>query len=262
MRFTAAQRQFARLFRWAVPVCVVLGAVFGHFTAPDNGGRGYVQGAVGGILISTAILLLEFFIFSRARGALARRVPFLVYFALRSLGYLAAILLGLSVSAWLLRAPAGTEPLIERTGVTFSLVVSLGFNLLYGVNDLLGPGVLFNFIAGRYRRPRSEERVLLFIDMASSTAIAERLGETRFLDFLNRFVADVTAAIVAQRGAIQNMSATRSSSPGRWPRVCATGVACAPVSTRWRGSTTAPTRMFATSVSAPISAPPYIAARW
>jgi adenylate cyclase len=202
MRFTAAQRQFAPLFRWAVPVCVVLGAVFGHFTAPDNGGRGYVQGAVAGILISTAILLLEFLIFSRARGALARRVPFLVYFALRSLGYLGAILIGLSVSAWLMRTPGVTEPLIERTGVTFSVVVSLGFNLLYGVNDLLGPGVLFNFIAGRYRRPRREERVLLFIDMASSTAIAERLGETRFLDFLNRFVADVTASIVAQRGAI------------------------------------------------------------
>jgi adenylate cyclase len=78
----------------------------------------------------------------------------------------------------------------------------LGFNLLFGVNDLLGQGVLFNFVAGRYRRPRVEDRVLLFIDMESSTVIAERLGEARFLDFLNRFVADVTESIVAQRGAI------------------------------------------------------------
>jgi adenylate cyclase len=44
--------------------------------------------------------------------------------------------------------------------------------------------------------------VLLFIDMESSTAIAERLGETGFLDFLNRFVADVTEPITTQRGAI------------------------------------------------------------
>ena len=44
--------------------------------------------------------------------------------------------------------------------------------------------------------------MLLFIDMEASTRIAERLGETGFLDFLNRFVADVTDAIVAQRGAI------------------------------------------------------------
>ena len=44
--------------------------------------------------------------------------------------------------------------------------------------------------------------MLLFIDMESSTVIAERLGEAGFLDFLNRFVADVTESIVAQRGAI------------------------------------------------------------
>jgi len=38
--------------------------------------------------------------------------------------------------------------------------------------------------------------------MESSTAIAERLGETGFLDYLNRFIADITRPIVMQRGAI------------------------------------------------------------
>jgi len=51
------------------------------------------------------------------------------------------------------RASAESEPLIERGGVIFSLILSLGFNLLLGVSDLLGQGVLFNFVAGRYRRP-------------------------------------------------------------------------------------------------------------
>ena len=115
-----------------------------------------------------------------------------MYFALRSLAYLAAILIGLAVSAWLVRASAESEPLIERGGIIFSLILSVGFNLLSGVSDLLGQGVLFNFVAGRYRRPRIEERVLLFIDMEGSTAVAERLGEAGFLDFLNRFIGDVT----------------------------------------------------------------------
>jgi adenylate cyclase len=92
--------------------------------------------------------------------------------------------------------------LIERGGLIFSLALSLSANLLYGVNSLLGQGVLLKFIAGRYRRPRVEERVLLFVDMESSTAIAERLGETGFLDLLNRFIADITGSIVAQCGAI------------------------------------------------------------
>jgi adenylate cyclase len=202
MHLTARQHEFAGIAGWALPVSVTLGAIFGHFNTPNDSGWGYIHGAVAAILISATILLLEFAVFSRTRSALARRVPFLLYIALRSLGYLAAILIGLAVSAWLVRESAESEPLIERGGVIFSVVLSLGFNLLYGVNDLLGQGVLFNFVAGRYRRPRVEERVLLFIDMESSTSIAERLGETGFLDFLNRFVADVTESIVAQRGVI------------------------------------------------------------
>ena len=199
MQLTARQREFVRIAGWALPVSITLGAVFGHFQAHNV--WGYVQGAVAAIVISCTILLLEFAVFSRTRSALARRMPFLLYLALRSLGYLAATLMGLAVSVWLLRESA-ERPLIERGGVVFSLVLSLGFNLLFGVNDLLGQGVLFNFVAGRYRRPRVEDRVLLFIDMESSTVIAERLGEAGFLDFLNRFVADVTESIVAQRGAI------------------------------------------------------------
>jgi adenylate cyclase len=202
MQLTARQREFARIAGWALPISITLGAVFGHFQAQDSRVWGYIQGAVTAILISCTILLLEFAVFSRTRSALARRMPFLLYLALRSSGYLAAILMGLAVSAWLLRESAESGPLIERGSIIFSLVLSLGFNLLFGVNDLLGQGVLFNFVAGRYRRPRVEERVLLFIDMESSTVIAERLGETGFLDFLNRFVADVTESIVAQRGAI------------------------------------------------------------
>ena len=84
---------------------------------------GYIQGAVTAILISCHDPFLEFAVFSRARNALARRVPFLLYLALRSLGYLAAILMGLAVGAWLVRESAASAPLIERGGVIFSLIL-------------------------------------------------------------------------------------------------------------------------------------------
>jgi adenylate cyclase len=233
MQLTARQREFVMIAGWALPVSITLGAVFGHFQAHNV--WGYVQGAVAAIVISCTILLLEFAVFSRTRSALARRMPFLLYLALRSLGYLAATLMGLAVSVWLLRESA-ERPLIERGGVVFSLVLSLGFNLLFGVNDLLGQGVLFNFVAGRYRRPRVEDRVLLFIDMESSTIIAERLGEAGFLDFLNRFVADVTESIVAQRGAIHKYVGDEiivTWSLGHLRLAFGTGTASTPASTPW-----------------------------
>src|SRR5580704_11047667 len=103
MQLTARQREFVTIAGWALPVSITLGAVFGHFHAQNGSVCGYVQGAVAAIVISCTILLLEFAVFSRTRNALARRMPFLLYIALRSLGYLAATLMGLAVSAWLLR---------------------------------------------------------------------------------------------------------------------------------------------------------------
>ena len=91
---------------------------------------------------------------------------------------------------------------ITRADIASSLAMSLGFNLLLGVNDLLGPSVLFAFVAGRYYHPRLEERILLFIDMRASTAIAERLGEERFLDFLNRFITELSLAIAEAGGEV------------------------------------------------------------
>ena len=146
-------------------------------------------GLNGGLLSSLEILVLR-----GAYGASLRQLPFLPYLALRSLLYLGIILLVLIAS----NLPVG----ITRADIAFSLALSLGYNLLLGVNDLLGPGVLFAFVAGRYHHPRREERILLFIDMRASTALAERLGEERFLDFLNQFVTDLSLAIAEAGGEI------------------------------------------------------------
>jgi len=232
MQLTARQREFVRIAGWALPVSITLGAVFGHFQAQNGSVWGYVQGAVAAIVISCTILLLEFAVFSRTRSALARRMPFLLYLALRSLGYLAATLMGLAVSAWLLRESA-ERPLIERGGVVFSLVLSLGFNLLFGVNDLLGQGVLFNFVAGRYRRPRVEDRVLLFIDMESSTVIAERLGTPASSIFSTGSSPMSRNRSWRSAARFTNMSATRSSSLGHLRLAFGTGTASTRASTPW-----------------------------
>jgi adenylate cyclase len=184
MQLTARQRQFARIAGWALPVSVILGAVFGHFnSAPNNSVWPYIQGAIAGILISAAILSLEFVRLwpDGQRACPPGAVPAVSRAAFVGLSY--RDLMGLAVSAWLVRESAESEPLIERGGVIFSIALSLGANLLYGVNNLLGQGVLFNFVAGRYRRPRIEERVLLFIDWnrrPSSPSVSARPASSIF----------------------------------------------------------------------------------
>lgn len=194
-----------RLVVWITLSAAALGAVFAHVEYQPQDGQvagTYLHGALIGGLTGGILSSLEIFALNRDRIATLLRLPFLPYLALRSLLYLGVILLVQAAVNWLVPTASGEIASVTRTDLVFSVSVSVGYNLLFGVNDLLGSGVLFAFVAGRYYHPRVEERALLFIDMRASTAIAERLGELRFLDLLNRFISDVSLAIAEAGGEI------------------------------------------------------------
>ncbi len=83
-----------------------------------------------------------------------------------------------------------------------SFVMSLVIVGAYELTRLIGGRVLFNFLIGRYRRPVREERVLLFLDLAGSTTLAEQMGEVRLQDLLTRFFYDIDAAITDHGGEV------------------------------------------------------------
>ena len=185
-----------RRFLWIVTSGIVIGALYGGVQRGAPGVGALVGGSTG-----AAIFSLERFVLRRNAGGLFRRLPFLAYLALRSALYASIILIIYAVPVWL--ASGHVQVLLrDRADFLFSFALVVGGNLLFSVNELLGPGALFAFAAGRYYHPRIEERALLFIDMRSSTAIAERLGELRFLTLLNRFIFDLSLPIVERGGEI------------------------------------------------------------
>ncbi len=184
---------FRRLL-WLVAAAAACGASYNwlNHNPPANG-------AVTGAIVAAGLFALERFVLRDGTASLPSRLPFLAYFAVRSAAYVGVILLASALAA---KLTSGAFAVMGRSDLLFSLALSVGANLLVSVNELLGPGVLFAFAAGRYHRPRIEERALLFIDMRGSTAIAERLGELRSLDLLNRFIADVSFAVAEAGGEI------------------------------------------------------------
>lgn len=86
--------------------------------------------------------------------------------------------------------------------MVYALAISFIINFIRQVNRLLGQNVLLNYATGKYHQPKSEERIFMFLDLKSSTTIAERLGDTRYHRFLNDFFYDITPAIVESRGQI------------------------------------------------------------
>ena len=64
--------------------------------------------------------------------------------------------------------------------VAVSFVISIMFNLITRIDQMLGRGVLAKFLTGYYYRPREEERIFMFLDLAGSTELAERIGPHGF----------------------------------------------------------------------------------
>jgi adenylate cyclase len=53
-------------------------------------------------------------------------------------------------------------------------VISVLFNLVLGIANLIGGRTFLNFITGRYHTPVEENRFVLFVDIAGSTGLAEQ----------------------------------------------------------------------------------------
>lgn len=97
---------------------------------------------------------------------------------------------------FLLRAPFYLKNMV------FWMIIVLLTIWTINVNEKYGPGVLFKLIMGRYHRPREETRIFMFVDIKSSTMIAEKLGHIRFFELLNDFFRDITNPILNSFGEI------------------------------------------------------------
>jgi adenylate cyclase len=77
-------------------------------------------------------------------------------------------------------------------------------NLLFGIANIIGRRAFLNFITGRYHSPVEESRFVLFVDIAGSTGLAERLGGVGIHRFLDRTFRLLTVAVVDYRGEVLN----------------------------------------------------------
>lgn len=82
----------------------------------------------------------------------------------------------------------------------FSVVISSLF--VSEIVDYSGQNVLVNFFTGKYHKPRNEKRIFMFLDMKSSTTIAEKIGHEKFHALLKRYYEDMTISIENNGGNI------------------------------------------------------------
>jgi len=67
-----------------------------------------------------------------------------------------------------------------RAIVLYMSLASVVFSFINIANDKFGKGVFIKMLLGKYRIPKEEKRIFLFLDLKSSTAIAEKLEHLKY----------------------------------------------------------------------------------
>ncbi len=68
--------------------------------------------------------------------------------------------------------------------VVYFIICSLIFSFIKIANEKFGKGVFLKLLVGRYKRPREEERIFMFLDLQASTSIAEQLGHYKYSELI------------------------------------------------------------------------------
>jgi len=86
--------------------------------------------------------------------------------------------------------------------IIYFLFWSLLFSFIKLVSEKFGPGILPKMIAGRYRKPRVENKIFLFIDLKSSTKLAEELGYLNYSKLIQQCFYDLNEVVSLYDGQI------------------------------------------------------------
>jgi len=91
---------------------------------------------------------------------------------------------------------------ISISNFTFFFIASLLFHFFKQMNKKFGPGILFQYITGKYFNPIEEDRIFMFLDLTSSTTIAEKLSHVLYSKLLQDCFSELTDPVLTHKGQI------------------------------------------------------------
>ncbi len=167
-------------------------------------------GAIFSVFIAMPIIAFERrLVLSRYRNWLhGLATPSFLLFSLAT--YYGLMVAGYVTGGYLLKVSGAIHETWEQIFIlpwnvvfyTFAVTGSIVFVLR--VRDLLGSDIFTSLLTGRYRKPVSEERVFLFIDLVGSTSFAEKHGDLRTQEFLGALFTMLAEPVRRHRGAIDD----------------------------------------------------------
>jgi adenylate cyclase len=115
-----------------------------------------------------------------------------------SVGLVVGLIQGLTWSDWF----DSMTDLDQWKAISTGMVMYMVIVFFRQLNRLLGPGVLGRYLMGKYHQPRRETRIFMFLDLKSSTTLADELGHERYYGLVNEFFRDISAPVLDNGGEI------------------------------------------------------------
>jgi adenylate cyclase len=81
------------------------------------------------------------------------------------------------------------------------LLASLS-SIMIQFSERFGTNEMWKMLSGKYFNPKEERRIFMFLDLNSSTTIAEKLGNEKFYQYLNDFYHDIAPIITLFKGEV------------------------------------------------------------
>ena len=187
----------------AVLMAMIIFACLGAVTSAAVG-RPVEIGTFNAVLIGAGIGLFEEFYVQGPRGNWMREMHPLRSIFIYILVVIVLYLIALHVSHLVL-GRLDDLPVVYRRlvyGTAFFTTFSIVGILMIRVAHFIGLRTLLDLVIGTYHRPVEERKVLLFLDINGSTALAERLGALTMRSLVRKFLSDVSQPIVDYGGEI------------------------------------------------------------
>ncbi len=83
-----------------------------------------------------------------------------------------------------------------------ALIGNFALSVFHTLRSKIGYVDFINLLVGRYRMPVEEERAFMFLDLKSSTTIAEQLGHRRYSSLIQDCFRDLTATLLDTRAEV------------------------------------------------------------
>jgi adenylate cyclase len=206
-------------FIFSLVYCILEKGILGHLThypstgVPYNFGGSIVTIPAVGMFVGILTGILEIGYFSRwfIKKSFTRKI------VSKSFIYLVIVIIFLTVIT-LINAlytqdsytfkSLSSPPLAFLTnyamiGIMLYIAVTIVITQFYSeFSDSIGQVTLSNFFWGTYHRPVEEERIFMFLDMKSSTTIAEKLGHVEYFEMLKEYFFDLSGAVIDYAGTI------------------------------------------------------------